>query len=410
MKLYLIAIRNIRRNRRRSILSIIATALAAMCMVFLFSYIAGIENNLKNNIQTYYTGEVRIRHKDFDKNEQLNPLHLNIGSLKDTLSIIDRERGIKSVSPRISFPAAIYKQDEKFGAMGLGVDFAREGDFQDLATRLTDGRFPEAGKNEALLGRGLAKELGVTVGGKITLISSTIRGGINAITFKVTGIASFPETAFDKKYLLAPIDRVQYFLRMGDAATEVLVKLGKGADLDKAESDLNAALSEAGLSDITAKAWTHINTSLSVMKLGTAVFNFFAIFFFLLASTVIINTTMMVIFERTREIGTIGAMGMTGGEIVRLFFLEAAYLGFLGSLIGCALGIALTLPLSITGINMSSVMEGMSFEISDVVYPALNWGRTIQVFFYSFVIAALSSLIPSRRAARIKPVEALRSL
>ncbi|TFG62091.1 MAG: ABC transporter permease, partial [Spirochaetales bacterium] len=132
MKLYSIAIRNIKRNRRRSILSVSATALAAMCMVLLFSYIRGVENNLKENILTYYTGQVRIRHKDYDKNEQMNPLHLNIGSFEKVARIIDGIPGVSAVSPRISFPAAIYREDEKFVAMGLGVDFDRERLFQDL--------------------------------------------------------------------------------------------------------------------------------------------------------------------------------------------------------------------------------------------------------------------------------------
>jgi putative ABC transport system permease protein len=135
-----------------------------------------------------------------------------------------------------------------------------------------------------------------------------------------------------------------------------------------------------------------------------------ALVFFLLASTVIINTTMMVIFERMREIGTVAAMGMTPQEIVRLFFLEAFYIGAIAAFVGVVLGIAVTIPLSKTGIDLTQSMGGVDLEINPVIYPRLNIRSTVFVFFYSTAIASLASFIPSRRAAKIEPVEALRAV
>ncbi|MBN2511018.1 MAG: FtsX-like permease family protein, partial [Spirochaetales bacterium] len=133
-----------------------------------------------------------------------------------------------------------------------------------------------------------------------------------------------------------------------------------------------------------------------------------AFFFFALASTVIINTTMMVIFERMREIGTISAMGMKGREIVSLFFTEAFYLGLIGSAAGVLLGIGLTLLLGTTGIDYTSSMEGIEFEVSSIIYPRLDLRSTLGTFLYSLAISSLASILPTRRAAKIEPVEALR--
>jgi len=140
------------------------------------------------------------------------------------------------------------------------------------------------------------------------------------------------------------------------------------------------------------------------------VYLFVALFFFILGSTVIINTTMMTVFERIREIGTLGAMGMEGKSLVKLFFLEAFFLGTGGSLLGVLLGIAIVLPLSHFGIDYGEAMEGMDMGISSIIYPILNLRSTVFVFFYSLAAASLTSLIPSSKAAKIEPVEALRSV
>jgi putative ABC transport system permease protein len=135
-----------------------------------------------------------------------------------------------------------------------------------------------------------------------------------------------------------------------------------------------------------------------------------AFMFFLLGSTVIINTTMMVVFERRKEIGTIAAMGMTGPEIVRLFFLEAFFISVLGSLLGVLAGIGLTIPLSRVGLDFSDSMGGVDFQLSPVFYPMLNLRSTVFVFFYSTIVASAASFFPSKKASSVNPIEALRTI
>ena len=135
-----------------------------------------------------------------------------------------------------------------------------------------------------------------------------------------------------------------------------------------------------------------------------------ALVFFLLASTVLVNTTMMVVFERTREIGTVGALGMKGREIVRMFLLEALALAAAGALAGVLLGLAIATPLSLLGIDMSSVMQGLSFEVSNVVFARPRLTTTALIFVYAVTISCAAAYLPARRAARIQPVEALRAI
>jgi len=410
MKLSTIAARNILRNKRRSILSIGAIALAAMSIVFLFSFLEGMKNDLADNLQSYYTGEIRVRHKDFGTYEYLNPLHLRIENYEDIVKEIEINDAVKTVAPRIRFPAGVYRSGEMYRAFGMGVDFQREKSYQDIERYIITGRLPEAGRKETLLGAGLAREIGVATGDKITILATTMRRGSNAVTLRITGIARFPVNSFNKNYLLMPLDRAQRLLHMDDSVSEILIKLNRGTSSIKVAERLNTSLYASGKEELGARFWKQISSSYSFIETASSLYNFIAIFFFILASSVIINTTMMVVHERRKEIGTIGALGMTGGEIVRLFFFETVFLSTAGSLIGVILGIGVTLPFSVAGIHFGKAMEGVSIEISNSIYPALNLKSTALVFVYSICAASLATLIPSIKAARVKPVEALRNI
>ncbi|MEW5816372.1 MAG: FtsX-like permease family protein [Spirochaetota bacterium] len=409
MKLRKIALRNIGRNRRRSILSASAIVIAAMSMVLMFSILEGMKKDLHNNLQKYYTGEIRIRNIEYDKNENLHPLHLRIEAYEEVLAALKSFDFTALISPRIQFPTSIYREGANYKALGLGVDFDYETAYQGIAGRLIEGELPEKGKNQMLISPGLAREMGVATGDKITLLSRTMRGGTNAITFQISGKVSFPVEALNNNFFLAPLDRVQYFLKTGEAVIDILVILNNGYNSQKAAAALNN-LPLFKEKAIEAKSWDTIATTYSFIKMAESMYLLIALFFFLLGSTVIINTTMMVIYERIREIGTLNALGMEEGTIVRLFFLEAVFISFFGSLAGVLLGIAIAIPLSYIGIDLSGPMQGMTFEISPRLYPMINLRSTIFVFAYSVIIASLASLIPSRRASKIEPIEALRSI
>ena len=409
MKLRSIAYRNIYRNRRRSILSATAIMVAAMSIVLLFSLLGGMKADLTYNLQTYSTGAVRIRHKDFSKYERLNPMHLTITDIDQLSNELLSEAGVSVVSPRISFPARIYKGEENYNAMGVGLDFSTEADYQDLGPDvLQKGRLPESGKNEALIGYKLAEKAGVGIGDKITLLSSTASRGTNAITFQITGLVVFPLSGMSEMTFYAPLDRVQHFLKMPGQVLEMLVKCDEDTDTAAMASSLQKNLSATA--DLEIINWQDISTSYSFIEMASAVYNLFALFFFFLASTVILNTTIMVIFERMREIGTLSAMGMYGKDLVRLFFLESMYIAIIGSVLGVILGVVITQILSVTGINFGSAMDGVDMEISSVLHPELSLKSTVLVFFYSVIMASVVSIFPSRKASRIEPVEALRAV
>ena len=150
-------------------------------------------------------------------------------------------------------------------------------------------------------------------------------------------------------------------------------------------------------------AHAHAHESPLVMTIPLAVLAVGAVF-------AAMNTMYANVASRTREIGTLAALGMEGKTIVRLFFFEAAMLGTLGAFVGTLIGSVIALILEQTGLDFTSAMGEMSFEISGIMYPKLTWGSMAIAFFGAVFVASLISLWPAQRAAKIKPIEAMQSL
>jgi putative ABC transport system permease protein len=410
MKLLTIAFRNIRRNTKRSILSGIAIGVAVMAIVFLFSLLAGMKRDMESNITRFMSGHIRIRHSEYDENEHLNPLHLVVDNYQEIVSGLEEVENVDMVAPRILFPTAIYHNDMTFKGMGLVVDFEIEKFFQNLEQSLKKGRIPLADERGMLISSGLADELGVTLEDKITILTKTRFRGNNAITFKITGIIHFPVASFNKKYFLISLESGRSLLKMGDSVTEILVLLKNPARLAATTQAVKSLITGIERQKLSVKSWKEISFVYSLFELADISYYIIALFFFLLGTTVIANTTMMVIYERMREIGTVSALGMTGSQIIVLFFLEAFLISVIASFIGALLGVGITIPLSVYGIDYGKALEGVEYEISNIVRPMVDMGSAVFVFFYAVAVASLISFLPSRRAARIEPVTALRAV
>ncbi len=413
MKIYKIALRNISRNKRRSLLSASAITIAATAIVFMFGLFAGMIEDMQTNLWTYMTGAVRVRHADFDKYERLNPMHLAIPGYEELLAVIEDDPAVTAMSPRINFPGRVpvggIASDRKVNIMGTGVNFGSELAYQDYQQTLVEGRLPRMGTREALVGQALAKKLQVEIGGKFTVLSQSGSRGSNAYTFTVVGILALPVSGLNTVMVQIPLDTAQRFLWLPNQVQEILIKI----DPEKGQTESIAArLSSVLQSEVPLNVmdYKEVNGMASMMEMASTTYDILAVIFFLLASTVIINTTIMVIFERMKEIGTLGAMGMSGRQLVKLFFLEALFISIAGAFVGILAGMGITGYLGHVGFTaMSDAMEGMdSMGISSVIYPQLNFKSTVMVFLYSLAITGLATWWPSRRAAKITPVEALR--
>jgi putative ABC transport system permease protein len=411
MKLPVIAFRNLSRNRRRSILSLSAIAVTSIVMVFMLGLIAWMKDDIRSNITTYIAGDIRIRNELFVDEEEGNPLEFLVEDLDQIRNIVEARPEVIAVSPRIHLGTAIYRDGKTIPALGMAIDFADEEEFLDFSDFLIEGTVPAEGSSQAVFSRPLADKLGIGMGDRITLLLSTRRRSSNAVTLEVSGIAEFDGVSINQETFFAPLNLMQRITRTGDSVMELLIRTNiNNADINALEllaEDIRRELPADPPLQISP--WNEASDFWALMRFADITYGIMGAVFFLLGSTVIINTTIMTIYERHREIGTLGAMGMESGTIVRLFFTEATFLGVFGAAIGTLLGYLLAIPVMNTGIPLyDSFMSEFGAELSTRLYILVKPGTLIYVFVFASLIASLSSYLPARRASRIKPVEALR--
>lgn len=429
MNLWRIALRNVARNKRRSLLSGTAIAVATLAVVLLFSMIAGMLGDTVSIALTYDTGHVQVRHPEFGRYEHLSPVHLAVANAAEVQARLEQLPAVAAVLPRVRFGGAVYREDQNHAVYGIGVDFDREiataarrlphlapaagaaaPGLEDFARvwrlDLFGGALPDPAARELVMSKTLADELGVAVGDKLTILTRTAVMSTQAWTFRVSGLVGFPVGGLSRVVLL-PIGVAQTFLQLdaSGAVTDLLLY----TEHDDQVPALAEAVRDAVGDRLEVRSWTEENAMYRLFQLATRIYDIIALVFFLLATTVIVNTTMMVVYERMREIGTIAALGMTGAQITRLFFLEALFIGVAAALVGVGLGIALVVPLSQVGIDYTEAMEGVELNMSNVIYPQLNLRSTVLVLCYSIAVTAAASFWPTRRAARLHPVTALRA-
>lgn len=409
MKLYNIALRNLKRNRKRSILSISATAIATYAIVFMFSFINGLEDDMRKIAYNYNTGEILVRHKEFD--DKSFSLARSIDRYEDVLQIIERRYPELEVSPRIKFPSTVFDSediDKSYTSFGVAVDFDTEVTFLQLEDKIIEGRMPTDSR-EVIMGHGLAKEIGLSVGDKFTPITMTKLGASTGITFTISALAQFEDGGFSNKTFIVSLEELPKMLRMEGAVSDILIKGVGDAHIDSALEILNRDLHEAGFTTIEAYSWKDVGIGYSYLQMAGFAYTIIGFFLFFLASSVIANTMLMVVFERKKEIGTITAMGMTSREVVRLFFLEALILGVVGAAAGVFVGTVFVLPLGYFGMDLSGFTGGVEMGSSFYIFPRLSIRSTLVVFTYSVFVASFVSFFPSRGASKVDPVVALRS-
>ncbi|MFP4491257.1 MAG: ABC transporter permease [Spirochaetaceae bacterium] len=416
MNLTTIAFRNLWRHKTRSFLSIFTIVIACILGLFMLTLITGMKTDMKNNLISYYSGSIKIRHGEYNRYDYLNPIHLYIENeekVREELLEID---GVSDAVARTTAGGKIYIDEDpsdrepssQFTAMGMGIDITREKNILDPESILVKGRLPRMGSREVLMGYGLAEKVGMDTGKKFSFMTSTAARGVNAMTFEVTGLVDFPMADFNNSYFLLPFDTMQDFIQMPGGAQEILLM---SEDPENAEIQLdgvNSLISEDNsLSYLDATLWKNQGDLYGMMGISTLIYNIIVIFFLVLGATVIINTTMMAILERYREIGILGAMGMKPNELVRLFFIEALLAGIISAVIGISLGTGVVLYLEQKGLHFGGALDSMQLEVSSIIYPDLRLFHIILMSVYTVGISGLTTIIPCRKAARIKPVDAI---
>lgn len=411
--------RNLGRHRGRTILSLLAVMLGVFVVVLAKGFVDGmLDTMLAYNINLN-SGHVRLIRPEYEIKERLLSLAYPIGEegkpYSDLLRDLKRLPGVTEAMGRIRFGMLLTAgEDRQELVLGVGAEMPAEEKvvhFRRFLQGREAGRLPRAGEREILLGGGVLKKLDLKVGDKVNALFSTSFGSFKIATFRVAGRMTSGMKYLDEAVAYLPLDVAMGLLDLEDMVTEIVVfgeSTGQTAHL---QGTIGRYLKEADLK-LKLVPWNQYSELIAYMSKAKAIYFTIYLFVVLLASFVVFNTLLMVVSERTREIGMLSALGLAPRAIRQLFLWEGGLIAVLGSAAGVLLGGGINGLLSRTGMDFSKTARELGKEM--LFAPRLYPKFTLSVLIFAFVlgvsITMLAAYLPARRAGKLQPTEALRTI
>ena len=398
-----LAFRNIGRNKTRSLLSALAVAVGMSLLLLMAAVMEGEMRGAMQNSIRLQSGHLQIRPASYDENKISLKWEDLIENPDQVVEKVKSLPQVTAATPRLIASAILTLSDESKGVQILGIDPASEAN-QPFRTGMIDGQYLQADDREGILvGQTLAEKLGLNVNDKVNLLMTTSNGDVDEQLFTVRGIYSTHIPSYDENTVFMPLAKAQAFTATENHASTIFVLLQSPEQAEPVAQ----ALSSANLKMLT---WREQNALITQFEdfAGIALIMFYLIVLGITA-TVVTNTLVMAVFERTREIGILSAIGMKGRGIMAQFLAEAALLATGGVIGGLLIGGALVAYFTVYGIYIGDYgISGVLFE--DHIYAHLTLENTINLAVLTYIITLVASLYPARLAARMEPVEALHGL
>lgn len=397
-----LALRNVFRHRARSAATLAAIAIGIAGLILAGGFIQDIYIQLGEAIIHSQTGHIQVTREGYGQGKIRTPEKYLIENPRDLKDQLKNFPDVGLVSARLTFSGTLNNGKRDLGIIGEGIEPEIE---SDIGTYLhfVDGRgLKNSDSYGIVVGQGVAKSLGLSVGDRVTLLATLTQGAINTLDFEVIGVFQSFSRDFDARAIRISLGAAQSL--MDTNAAHMLVVMLHDTNMTAATATrLQKHLSTKGfevtswntLSDFYEKTVELYNRQFGVLRL--------IILIMVLLS--VANSVNMTLFERTREFGTMLALGDRASGVFKLIITEGLCLGVMGAMLGALLGCVSALSISAIGITMPPP-------------PNANLGYTalIRLDFLSVMVASiigflacfLASLLPARNASKIEIGEALR--
>jgi len=400
IQLFKLAFRNIGRNKTRSALSALAVAGGMSLLLLMVSVLEGeMRGALKNTIRLQ-SGHLQIRPVSYEEGQTSLKWEDLIADPNAVIEQLASLPQVTTATPRLFANGILTLRDESKGIQIVGIepDSVANGPFRE---GLIDGQFITADDREGIMiGKLLADKLNLKVNDQVNILVNTSNGDIVEQLFTIRGIYTTRTPGFDETNILMPLAKAQTFTATENHASTIFVLLQEN---EQAEPVAQAIQS----SSYKVLTWQAQNEFVVLFEdYANAFFVFLYLIVLGITATVVTNTLVMAVFERTREIGILAAIGMKGRGIMAQFLAEAVVLATGGVIGGLIIGGALVYYFSVNGFYIGNAgITGVLFE--ERIYAYWTLENTITLGIVTYIITLIASLYPASLAARMEPVEAL---
>ncbi|MCJ7435874.1 MAG: FtsX-like permease family protein [Anaerolineales bacterium] len=405
MQLYLrLAWRNIWRHKRRTIIIVLAMSLTLALMMFYDGLMNGFTDAIYGNAVKVLGGNIQVHAEGYRAEANSNPLF----PLADPRAVVKAAEAnplTLAATQRIKTGGLVTSREGAFSVGIIGVEPEKEMTVNIIGQNVKEGRnLTSEDLDGVLLGKGLADAMGVKVGDRITMVGRSQHEQMRQRTMTVVGIFDLGLTDMEKQTVYVSLGEAQALYEVA-GSTEVAIfleRLGQESSvIDAMKPDLPGYEIESFQANYPDLA-SAVNTKSGVM-------DFFSVIIIAIAGVGILNLLLMAVYERTREIGVLGAMGLKPNQISLLFILEGIMIGLVGVVVGIVFGLALNGALMSVGLDFGSYSTAASYMalIQGRVYPTWGIEKLLMRASTIAVISALAALIPAFEAGRREPAEAL---
>ena len=407
-----IAARNLRRYRRRTLLTV---SLIAFGVVFVLVFVA-VSSSFKElmitQITDSYLGDLQVHRRGYVASIETLPLNLNL--MPDQIAAVEKalrdNPEVAAFSERVKFGAMFSNFTETTNIRINGVYPQMEIDTcPQLVTRISDGE-----KGPGALERGkilvpalLAQGMGAKVGDTVVVVATNKDGSVNGKTFTISGILESATGPGGRDGYIHLEDAIEILRMPQKEISEFAVNvrsLDHAAQISATlQAQLGAAAKDPKKTPFQVHTWSELSPFANIAKMIDVMTFFIKLMLIAIVLISILNVMIMAVYERIREIGTIAAIGTLPGKILSLFLVEGFFLGVSGALIGVVLGLAIIL-----GVNLWKFSFDFGQARGLVLAPTIDPAQVVIACLMVIVVSIVASIQPACKASRMEPIDALR--
>jgi ABC-type lipoprotein release transport system permease subunit len=416
-RLLQLAWRNLWRNPRRTFIMMAAIAFGYAMLLFVACLMAGLRWQMIENGTCLVMSQIQVHAPGYYPNRSIQKtLGGSQGSdVSAILAAITADPRVFAAAPRVYGYGLLSAAHRSAGVELMGIVPDQEQNITTLNSQIAKGSYLTARMPKGVvMGDKLASTIGIEVGSEIVLLTQAADGSMGNDVYTVVGMFHTGLDAVDRGLVLMSLASLQELLHLAPARIhEVGIKLN---DITAATTVAAALEVQLGKTlPVRAMAWPELAPELaSYVQFNRGITFVLFFIFFLLAVIGVMNTMLMAVFERTRELGMLMALGMRPVQVIVLILAEAAGLAVASLLVGGAVGVPLLWYLQVHGLDLGGA-TGEVVSLAGVVVGHLWYGRQdfpaySQAALGLFATALVSALYPAWRAAHFRPTEAIRKV
>ena len=395
--------RNIWRNRKRSLILMLAVTLGISSGMFVLAFYNGLIKQRLESALNKEVSHIQIHSKNFKQDYEIKEF---IPNGMKILSEVQALQSVAHASARIVVQGMIASSTGSKGITINGIIPQYEQELTSLKDKVVEGNyFPSLHANEIIISTSLSNTLKVKKGNKIVLTFQDAHNDLVSAAFRIVGLYKSANGPYDEMHTFIPLQSIDSLAGIPGNIHEIALLIHNPENLDAVTSSLQQSYPAVLVED-----WKTISPELGItMSVGDQmVFVYMGIILLALAFG-IINTMMMSVLERTREIGMLTALGMNQWKIFSMILLETTFLILASTPIGMAISTIAVLITNHTGIELAMLKATASnYGYDPIVYPLLRWYDVEMTIILIISTALLSALIPARKAISLLPVESIK--